>query len=82
MSKKQGIANESSICKIENGFLLTYVVVPYDSTVSLSSLEHKTEYYKAGFEATERLAEILLKELAQEIDFMRVGTGDRFYEGE
>ena len=82
MSKKQGIANESSIYQIENGFLLTYVVVPYNSTVSLSSLEHKTEYYKAGFEATERLAEILLKELAQEIDFMRVGTGDRFYEGE
>ena len=82
MSKKQGIANESSIYQIENGFLLTYVVVPYGSTVSLSSLEHKTEYYKNGFEATERLAKILLKELAQEIDFMRVGTGDRFYEGE
>ena len=82
MSKKQGIANESSIYQIENGFLLTYVVVPYNSTVSLSSLEHKTEYYKAGFEATERLAEILLKELAQEIDFMRVSTGHQMYEGE
>lgn len=77
MSKKQGIANESSIYKIENGFLLTYVVVPYNTTVSLNSLEHKTEYYKTGIEATERLAKILLKELAQEID-----TGDRFYERE
>ena len=68
MSKKQGIANESSIYQIENGFLLTYVVVPYGSTVCLNSLEHKTEYYKTGIEATERLAKILLKELAQEID--------------
>ena len=68
MSKKQGIANESSIYKIENGFLLTYVVVPYNSTVCLNSLEHKTEYYKTGLEATERLAKILLKELAQEWD--------------
>ena len=65
MSKKQGIANESSIYKIENGFLLTYVVVPYNSTVGLNSLEHKTEYYKTGIEATERLAKILLKELTQ-----------------
>ena len=65
MSKKQGIANESSIYQIENGLLLTYVVVPYDSTVSLNSVEHKTEYYKTGIEATERLAKILLKELTQ-----------------
>ena len=104
MNKKQGITTESSIYKIENGFLLTYVVTPYDHTVRLDSSEHKhdteiyaafdacneklekqlrrykwrlknhhTEYYKTGIEATERLAKILLKELAQEIDFTGVG---------
>ena len=72
MSKKKGVTTESSICKIENGFLLTYVVVSYGSTVCLDSLEHKTEYYKTGIEATERLAKISLKELAQEIDFTGV----------
>ena len=72
MNKKKGITTESSICKIENGFLLTYVVCPYGSTVCLDSLEHKTEYYKTGIEATERLAKILLKALAQEIDFTGV----------
>ncbi len=72
MSKKKGVTTESSICKIENGFLLTYVVVPYGSVVCLDSLEHKTEYYKTCAEATERLSKILLKELAQEIDFTGV----------
>ena len=43
MSKKKGVTTKSSICKIENGFLLTYVVVPYGSKVCLDSLEHKAE---------------------------------------
>lgn len=72
MNKKQGITTESSICKIENGFLLTYVVCPYASTVCLNTLEHKTEYYKTCMEATDRLSKILLKELAQELDFIGV----------
>ena len=72
MSKKKGVTTKSSISKIENGFLLTYVVCPYGSTVCLDTLEHKTEYYKTGIEATERIAKILLKELAQEIDFTGV----------
>ena len=52
MNKKQGITTESSIYKIENGFLLTYVVTPYDHTVRLDSSEHKhdTEIY-AAFDA-------------------------------
>ena len=72
MSKNFAITAKSGICKIENGFLLTYVVIPYDHTVDLDSLEQKTEYYKTGIEATERLSKILLKELAQEIDFTGV----------
>ena len=68
MSKKIGITTEISIYKIENGFLLTYVVVPYDFTVSLHSLEKKIEYCETGAQATERLAKILLKELTQGMD--------------
>ena len=71
MNKKKGIITKSNICKIENGFLLTYVVVPYGSTVCLDTLEHKTEYYKTGIEATERLAKISSIELAQQIDFIK-----------
>ena len=71
MSKKKGVTTESSICKIENGFLLTYVVVPYGSTVCLDSLEHKAEYYKTCMEATERLSKILLIELTQILPFYK-----------
>ena len=71
MDKKKGIITKSNICKIENGFLLTYVVVPYGSTVCLDTLEHKTEYYKTSIEATERLAKISSIELAQQIDFIK-----------
>ena len=71
MDKKKGIITKSNICKIENGFLLTYVVVPYGSTVCLDTLEHKTEYYKTGIEATERLAKISSIELTQQIDFIK-----------
>lgn len=76
MSKNFAITAKSGICKIENGFILTYVVIPYDHTVDLDSLEQKTEYYKTGIEATERLAKILLKELAQEIDFTGVNLNE------
>lgn len=76
MSKNFAITAKSGICKIENGFILTYVVTPYDHTVDLDSLEQKTEYYKTGIEATERLAKILLKELAQEIDFTGVNLNE------
>lgn len=68
MNKKQGVTTESSICKIENGFLLTYPDGSKVCVVVFDSLEHKTEHYKA-----ESLAKILLKELVQEVDFRGVG---------
>lgn len=71
MDKKQGITTESSIYRIENGFLLTYVVCPYGSTVCLDTLEHKTEYYKTCMEATERLSNIQLEDLTQQINFIK-----------
>ena len=71
MSNKQGITTKSKIYKIENGFLLTYVVCVYDFTVSIDSLEEKTEYYKTCAEATERLSKILLRELAEILPFYK-----------
>jgi len=71
MSKNFAVTAKSGICKIENGFLLTYVVIPYDHTVDLDSLEQKTEYYKTCIEATERLSKILLIELTQILPFYK-----------
>ena len=68
MNKKKGVTTESSICEIENGFLLMYPDGSKVCVVVFDSLEHKKEHYKT----TESLAKNLIKELAQNLR----GVGD------
>ena len=68
MKEKEGVRTESDICRIENGYLLTYRVAPHPFGARFDNVQKGNEYYKTYTEATARLTEILLDALANELD--------------
>lgn len=66
MKTKQGIKIKSDIRRIENGYLLTYSVAPYEWRARVDDAAIGTECYKTHTEATARLLELLLKSLENE----------------